>query len=211
MEILPTFCKPLSWSILDLKDEDYNSIDKTFEEYPMEEKITSSNQPYRINTSDKMYVLEDKKMINVKQKIEKEFSLLWHDNLKYKNDFKITKSWFTEIKGSGALEWHKHTNCMFSGVFYFGEYFSRILFRDYNVGTSFHLKATEQNILNSTDWFIDPQKGLVIFWPSEIYHTVIEKDMRVNDMRKSLAFNIVPIGTYGKEDSEVTVNYELDN
>ena len=67
------------------------------------------------------------------------------------------------------------------------------------------------NIFNSSDWFIDPQKGLVIFWPSEIYHTVIETNMNNNDIRKSLAFNIVPIGTYGKEDSQVTINYELAN
>jgi len=211
MEIIPTFCKPLTWSLLNLSEDDYKSIDETFKKYPMENKKTSSGQPYKINTSNNMYILEDPKMANIKKLISESFSELWHNNLHYTNDFQFTKSWFTEIKGHGALDWHKHTNCMFSGVFYFGEYFSRILFRDYNRGNNMDLKPTMHNIFNSSDWFIDPQKGLVIFWPSEIYHTVIETNMNNNDIRKSLAFNIVPIGTYGKEDSQVTINYELAN
>ena len=40
--------------------------------------------------------------------------------LKYKNDFKVTTSWFTKTEQNQFSIMHNHANSMFSAVYYFG-------------------------------------------------------------------------------------------
>ena len=47
-----------------------------------------------------------------------------------------------------------------------------------------------------------PFKGLLTFFPSEVYHKVQETDLK----RTSMAFNFIPTGTYGPGDSRVSIN-----
>ena len=55
----------------------------------------------------------------------------------------------------------------------------------------------------SLSWEIKPSKGTILLFPSEVYHYVNIS----NKDRKSLAFNIVPVGEYGGRLSKVNVKY----
>ena len=59
-------------------------------------------------------------------------------------------------------------------------------------------------IQNSTIWKIQPQKNCLLIFPSYLQHS-IEKSIE-DTTRYSLAFNIIPVGEYGSQDS--TVNTE---
>ena len=92
---------------------------------------------------------------------------------------------------------------MFSGVFYFTDDNSSIKFQNFNKNTSFNIIPKEFNVFNSSSWEIKPPKGTILLFPSEVYHYVNIS----NKDRKSLAFNIVPVGEYGGGDSKVNIKY----
>ena len=41
---------------------------------------------------------------------------------KYKNEFMISTSWLTKTSQGQGCNLHNHKNCVFSGVYYYGEY-----------------------------------------------------------------------------------------
>ena len=131
------------------------------------------------------------------------FNELNNDVYKYDNKFIITTSWFTHTKDGRFGNFHNHSNSMFSGVFYFTDDNSAIKFQNFNKNTSFNIIPKEFNVYNSSSWEVKPPKGTILLFPSEVYHYVNIS----NKDRKSLAFNIVPVGEYGGRDSKVNVEY----
>ena len=73
-----------------------------------------------------------------------------------------------QLKG----DWHNHSNSYLSGVFYFGDYFSEIKFRDFSTTNSYGFSKKNFNLYNSTEWIIKPQKGLMILFPRKSYITL---------------------------------------
>ena len=69
--------------------------------------------------------------------------------------------------------------------------------------SDFNLTPREWNIMNSCSWNISPEKNLLIFFPSYLEHRIINN----RGKRKSLAFNIVPIGEYGTGDSSIDTSW----
>ena len=66
--------------------------------------------------------------------------------------------------------------------------------------------STEQNIFNCTSYSFSPTAGMLIFFPSEVWHSV---DMnKSNITRYSMAFNLVPTGKLGNVDSSATITVE---
>jgi len=125
------------------------------------------------------------------------------EDYEYENDFIITTSWFTKtLKGQSSLM-HMHKNSFYSGVYYFDNY------TDKSAAISFHsplqqfydfnIMPSNWNIQNSTTWKIQPQKNCLLIFPSYLQHLV---EPSIEDAtRYSLAFNIIPVGEYGLEDS----------
>ena len=62
-----------------------------------------------------------------------------------------------------------------------------------------NLIPSEYNIFNSREWRYTPTNGLLLFFPSEMHHKIEKNESNIT--RHSLAFNIIPIGTYGEGDS----------
>ncbi len=190
------FSKILADDILNLSDEQYKILDEVYNTSSF--KLTNDGDD-KIDTS----ILENNKLNFLKNIILNKFIDLARDVYKYDNEFIITTSWFTHIKDGQSVNFHNHSNSMFSGVFYFTDNNSPIKFQNFNKNTSFNVTPKEFNVYNSTSWEVKPLKGTILLFPSEVYHYVSIS----NKERKSLAFNIVPVGEYGARDSKVNIKY----
>ena len=192
MEITPLFSKPLAMTTLVLSDDEYNKIDEVFNNCNV--SIRSKN----------LKVLEDHKLKFLRDDIERVVNDYWLNTLMYDTKLELTTSWFTSLTKGQNTDWHKHTNSMLSGIFYFGDHFTKITYKDFNRMHSYDLEPKEYNIYNSDNWHIKPFKGLLTLFPSEVYHKIQETDLK----RTSMAFNLIPTGTYGTGDSIVKVRYD---
>ena len=194
------FSKVLADDTLKLSDEQYKIIDEVCNSLPF--KLTGNDKNANL-TSEERDVLKKDKLNFLKRMILDKFNELNNEIFKYDNEFIITTSWFTHTKNDKFGNFHNHSNSMFSGVFYFTDDNSSIKFQNFNKNTSFNIIPKEFNVYNSSSWEVKPPKGTILLFPSEMYHYV---NISNND-RKSLAFNIVPVGEYGGGDSKVNVEY----
>jgi uncharacterized protein (TIGR02466 family) len=155
--------------------------------------------------SESNYILENKIFKDLKEKIMKQFYIYAHDILKYKNNkFKITTSWFTKTLEGEDSVMHNHRNCMFSGVLYLKGEDNKIKIQFWNPYTAnFYVAPTEYNLLNSEHQMFKFPKNTLIFFPSEMYHKI--ETYKSKQERISLAFNIIPIGKFGVEDSTLEI------
>ena len=108
---------------------------------------------------------------------------------------KITTSWLTAIAPNATPTLHRHSNSWFSGVYYFQDSYSGLEFKN-PIDRDIDLK----NGKLTSNWKLNPKKNMLVFFPSYLYHK-IEKNT-FDEVRHSLAFNIMPDGTTGKVDSE---------
>jgi len=129
-----------------------------------------------------------------------------------KRNYAISTSWFTlSNKGEGS-QIHIHKNSFWSCVYYYQEEYPEgtggILFDNPNIDLfDFYYSdndITETNNLNSRSCIFSPQPNLLLVFPSYLKHKIMKHD---NDaQRSSLAFNIVPLGSWGDGDSY----YDMD-
>jgi len=152
--------------------------------------------------SDSLYVLKEKRFKALKDELMKEFNLFALDTMKYSNKFEITTSWFTKSTKGQSSTCHNHNNCMLSGVLYLqtNENSGNISFEDLS-NKRYLIRTKEYNMLNSIAWRIKPVDGLLLIFPSEVYHKIEENESDIT--RYSLSFNIVPTGSIGYGDSQL--------
>ena len=191
-QIYPLFSKVVYENIIDdlnfkkiVKDINDDFIDAGFFN-----KIDVSNISM---VSQNKNVLENKKFKKIKDRILKEFEYFNDHILKYENKFRITTSWFTKTKKGQESNYHSHSNCMISGVLYLqtDNKSGNINFLDFSNKT-FNLNSTEYNLYNGKNFTFAPQDGLILFFPSEMYHKIFKNES--NLIRYSLAFNLIPYG-----------------
>lgn len=121
-------------------------------------------------------------------------------------DFFIFTSWGTITPPNMFSHYHRHTNSYLSGVIYFSDETSPIFFQN-----PYQLMYSDSvhNDLNKNTKYIKcnagfkPKKGDIIMFPSFINHMVSPNTS--SEDRKSIAFNVVPIGTYGDKDSTISL------
>ena len=131
----------------------------------------------------------------------KEFSLYASGVLKYTNEFEITTSWFTMSTKGQSSNFHNHNNCMMSAVLYLqtNENSGNIIFENFS-NSRFALHIEEYNVFNSPQWFLKPEDGLLVIFPSEVHHKIVENES--DTTRYSLAFNLIPTGLLGVESTD---------
>lgn len=156
--------------------------------------------------SDDLNILE--KYPDTKDMVVRYFNTFKNGVMKYNNtSFKLSRSWATKTTKGHASHFHDHKNCMYSGVLYLGdsdEKTAPIEFLDRNsANTSFLIKPTEYNELNSLEWKLLPQKNMIIFFPSSLQHRIGTHTSDVE--RYSISFNFFPVGKYGIEDSYISL------
>ena len=109
---------------------------------------------------------------------------------------KVTTSWLTAIEPNATPIMHRHSNSWFSGVYYFQDLsYSGLEFKN-PIERDIDLKNSKL----TGNWRLEPKKNRLVVFPSYLYHK-IEKNT-FDEVRHSLAFNIMPDGTTGKVDSE---------
>tara|TARA_B100000927_G_scaffold11779_1_gene9308 strand:+ start:150 stop:752 length:603 start_codon:yes stop_codon:yes gene_type:complete len=193
-EILPLFSTPLAMTRI---EEDTDEL------------YTYDNFESRKSTRDKRILEKYPKTKNILYNKFKEYN---EKVLKYNNDFIISTSWITNIKEGQSAKGHTHKNSLYSGLYYFQDNYPEgsapIVFFSPIAQLSDYMIIPDEvdcEILNSHTWFINPQPKLLLFFPSYLHHAI--NIQRTSQTRRSLAFNISPIGEYGVGDSTFNTSW----
>ena len=149
------------------------------------------------------YVLD--KLPDLKKQLTKVFSD--YINLKIlhtpNQEYTITTSWITENRSGAPMERHCHVNSYYSSVLYYDkvvkEHPPLILEPPNHQPRGFFVPPNVVNAYNYADLSFPIDEGLLLFFPSHIYHY---HDSFISKVpRKSLACNYIPINKFGKYDS----------
>jgi uncharacterized protein (TIGR02466 family) len=202
MEVLPTFSKIICNTELNLSEKDFITI----EDYLWKLELFHTDEHVAVATDDK-FVLRHPTLKFLHDRIMGEFYRLNDEHLKYENKFVMNTSWYTHSKPGQSAPFHNHSNCMFSGVFYVKvpENSGDIEF-DSHSGNTFQPRSSEPNIFNSRSIKIKPSKGKLLFFDSNIYHEI--KRNESDEIRVSIAFNLLPVGDLGYFDSHLKLNFD---
>jgi len=202
MEVLPTFSKIICSTELNLSEKEFTII----EDYLWKLELFHTDEHVAVATDDK-FVLRHPTLKFLHDRIMGEFNRLNDEHLKYENKFVINTSWYTHSKPGQYASFHNHSNCMFSGVFYVKvpENSGDIEF-DSHSGNTFQPRSSEPNIFNSRSIKIKPSKGKLLFFDSNIYHEI--KRNESDQVRVSIAFNLLPTGDLGYFDSHLKLNFD---
>ena len=131
------------------------------------------------------------------------------EGLNYDNKLEISSSWFTKTHKGEQSPMHDHKNCVFSAVYYYGDYDDKVgnlIFKNPIVNlTSYRLNVGKSNKFNTYDIEVTPQAGSLLIFPSYVSHKI---DVHKSDIpRLSLAFNMIPVGQYGIGDSQADTSW----
>jgi len=214
MKIITPFSYPICETSLDLTESEYEKIETYFETLPIYSRekdslgitIGKTDDIYRNDTSTAggsfdRFILEHESLKFLGEKLLTHINRYTSEYLKYTNNkFIINTSWFTHSKPGNYADYHMHTNCMLSAVWYLKvpENSGNIVFDPHN-DVRFTPVPTEYNIYNATSWTITPKKGTLVIFDSRLYHKITTNNS--NDERISLACNIIPTGELGDYDS----------
>jgi len=177
----------------------YKEIKKEeFIEFKIDEKRSYSSH---VKSPKNFDILNKNYLKNIKKKINNEFNNFKNNYLKYENtSFKITTSWLTKSKKGESSRIHKHRNSMYSGILYLqvDDLSGDISFENHYTD-SFNIIPTKYNIYNSEEYLIKPKNNMIIFFPSDTHHRILEN--KSNNTRYSIAFNLMPSTKIGEVDS----------
>lgn len=192
MKTLNLFPKTIANDVINLSDNEINDLISDFEKQTFLSTSKSNNSTLisqNKNILDKYPIL--------KTKIFDSFNIFKNEILKYNHQrFEFTTSWITKSTKDNFTHLHFHKNCMYSGVYYplLENQSTSIEFVNSN-SSLFLLEPTEYNIHNSLNQIIDITKNMVLFFPSELLHSIINEN--INFTRYSIAFNLIPRGSIG--------------
>jgi len=127
--------------------------------------------------------------------------------LNYNYDkYKFSQSWLSLKYPNQHHREHNHPNSLISGVLYYGDFLKDtplINFHKMEMGINSFILSPKQKQLgdnpkySSNQYTLSIQPGNLILFPSYLVHSVPENN--TDQVRKSLAFNIVPEGGFGEE------------
>lgn len=162
-----------------------------------------------VTTSDFVILNKNKE---IKQELTSIFSKWANDIEGQELSWVMTSSWITHNPNGDAMTRHNHRNCTYSGVLYFDEVdipaHPSLIFEnpiDTTFNKSYFGDDKAENIFNNPRYAAPMQKGLMIFFPSYVYH--FHRAFKSNLNRKSLACNFAPTGFMGCYDSIIDTNW----
>jgi uncharacterized protein (TIGR02466 family) len=183
-------------------------------------KIKEKEKSFLINSSYKRvdddngyvtknkYILNNKKTIETKKNILINLSNYLYNILKIKKNikFKLLNSWCVKHVKNDYAHMHDHDNSFISGILYLktNENSGNIVFHkndSFNniFPKSVNIEFNEYTTINSDYWSITPKEGDILFFPSNLKHSVTKNVSSEN--RYCCSFNFYPIGIFGKEDN----------
>ena len=202
-EIIPLFSKPFYKSELNISDDDLNNLKNIISKIEYN-KLDVDYIDNVASLSKNNYILNEKPFLDIKNKICDEFKIFFNNNLHHVNNFKMTTSWIAKSEPGQMSQYHNHSNCMFSGIFYIDTFENSgdICFTDFR-DKRFSVDKKNYNVLNSTSWTFEPKEKMILFFPSEVHHQILKNNS--NNTRYSIAFNFIPIGKLAYGDSELEI------
>lgn len=162
------------------------------------------DQPTRSNmgntTSVDNYILEAKKLKDIRKFIEASLNEYFISVYSPKNDVKlrITQSWCNYTEPGQFHHKHEHPNSFISGVFYpqANKETDKIYFYNNNY-QQIKIPPKEWNTWNSESWWLEAEQGGLYIFPSGLTHMV--ETVQGTQTRISLSFNTFPVGMVGEE------------
>ena len=192
MPIHQLFPEPIDSSKLNriLTKEELNTIDKYKKKtYQNEGNITSKDN----------YVLENKKLKNLKKDLNKKVLNYFDKIICTDNPITpyITQSWLNYTENNQFHHRHSHSNSYISGVFYISadKKIDSIVFYKTPGHETIKLNIIKYNTFNSSSWFFPVETGDVLLFQSSLEHGVGRT--KGTTTRISLSFNVFLKGTLG--------------
>ena len=203
--IVPLFGAPLYVKENIFYDERVNEYLRSCEY----ERMVSKNGDYTKNK----YILEQPEVLDLKKAIQSSIDDFVFNQLHVADDvqFYVTNSWVVKHSPGDWAQFHIHTNCLLSGVYYFDvkENQGELCFtKDLgNANTIFplnvNLEFKENNLFNSKKWYMNPENGTIYIFPSWLLHNVSVNETPIE--RYSLAFNVHLKGKIGEKEYELEI------
>lgn len=130
-------------------------------------------------------------------------------------EYKIVQSWISFKNPKESHVSHYHPNSVISGVYFFQDYepsSGNLNFHRPNIlcqlmnqfAPSVDTNKVKQSNFVWSDFNIEPRKNLLVLFPSWLHHSVSVNHS--GKVRKSLAFNIIPLTDFGNEYSSTNCN-----
>ena len=211
-ELYSLFPKLVYKNILDdITDEELLEIKKYLNNIKYRKTDKYKNALEYTSSSKNNFIFKNKELIFLKERIMKEFVFFKNSILKYENnDFIFTTSWIAKSEKNETSEYHNHSNCMYSGIFYVNtdENCGELCFENFD-DKRFNLIPTEYNIYNCLNFNFRPKNKMIIFFPSELYHKILKNNSNI--VRYSVAFNIIPVGNIGDVNSDSFLKIDIKN
>ena len=199
--VIPLFSKPLFTSTCEpsreIKARLKIHIDKS------DWHINKNNTPVTTQRTKNLNILNEDDLLPLKLSIIEKFNYFKNEIMQYKgNDFELTTSWITATHRYNYSNYHNHSNTMYTGVLYFDQQPNQggISFMDFTP-RHYQINVEENNIYNSKEWIVEPAPWQIMFFPSSVYHRIMENMCPVS--RYSLAFCFHPVGDIGSGDSHI--------
>ena len=187
---LNLFGIPIYIGKIKLKQEDINCVINS--EY---ERVHVDNG---FRTKDN-YLLNNKNLKNLKEKIHNELNNFVYNQLKIKNNYKFTmlNSWGMKHVKNDWAQSHYHSNSFISGVVYLktnknsGHFiFNKNSSWNNIFSNCLKFEYVEYTQENSDQWFILPEEGNIILFPSFLEHSVSQN--KSDEDRYCCSFNFYP-------------------
>lgn len=138
-----------------------------------------------------------------RERVEAELNLFASQVYSCPVPLRMTTSWLTLTQPNGWSHYHFHANSVFSGVWYPADA-SPISFLRPSPDRSFLLPLVPEGDFSYEAYTIQPSANTMVLFPSYLKHGIT----LTNESRRTLAFNSFPVGTFGADDSTLTVYSE---
>jgi len=197
MQIQPIF--PQAVLGLNKLNVDSDKILKHFENIEFEITGSTKEQNALCFISNNKNIFEE--LTWLKNEIYSQVKYYLNNVLQFKMDFQFTTSWITKTEPNWYSQKHSHCNSFLSGVFYpKGDKNFNIKF--YKKNYFWNIETIENNLLNA-EWynFNIVEDNILILFPSNLEHSIEKNLSKIK--RFSLAFNVLPLGEIGSQDSKI--------
>jgi len=194
----PLFCDPVCTVDTGM------DLDKLLTKYAGASNYGSTNKDESKGSyqSNNLYILEE--YSDYKHKLLSVIHDYAHEVMKWDSiELQVTTSWLTMTDPGGYSSYHSHKNSLLSAVLYGSDDCSPIEFANLSHPETFLIEPFETNIYNSQQWWIRPEKGTLVIFPSYMYHRISHN--KTDSPRYSLALNTLPTGRFGGKDSTACI------
>lgn len=168
--------------------------------------------------SKNTYILNSPECLNLKEFILKKLMFMYTDIMaKSVQDIRITQSWISHKSPGQHHTMHSHPNSFVSGIYYYGDGYKDLPAIRFhkpfsNMAPELRIQSNDKvkDAPCSWDYYdFTPNSGTLVLFPSYLQHSVPIN--QTADVRKSLAFNSMPIGKLGSENdlTELLFDYMM--